>query len=198
MLWKRWFGPSSSREMAQLRRLKQKKKLAEGSYDLTLEQIRRLEAELRQKRSEFAHAKSNSQRQIMDGRINALADELQLIIERNRMTDRYVADIREAIHKLETIVAAKEQNLDEAYVDRLAVELEEAIGGLQDTDEAMRELRGQSYSPKVRSDSVASAGLLPDVPESPAPGINAAVAAAPNVLPVRTRERLKALGIEAE
>jgi hypothetical protein len=186
-IFKRLFARAD--DEARLRaQLNEKMKVGEASYDLASEQTRRLEAALRQKKAQYDASDSPGQRAILVGQINVLAKELEMLIARSAMTDRFMIDLVDAAHRAETVISAKRHNLDGASVDRLAVQLEEAIEKLQDTDAAMKQLQAQSYISASRTDP------LPLRPASQPREI-----AAPSVaeqLPPHTRLRLKALGIE--
>jgi chromosome segregation ATPase len=178
-----------STETAPLRDLQQHRQQADSIYERSLEQVRRVEAEIRQKRRDFENCSSANQQAIINSQINGLLDELQMIIERTRMTDRYVADIAAAIHKAETIIAARDQNLDGMAIDRLAVELDDAIEKMRDTDAAMGDLRAQLYEPPAKRPVAAPALLV--VRQS-------GQETAEDDLPEATRKRLEALGVDTE
>jgi hypothetical protein len=187
-----WFG-GARREKARLRLLRDKRKQAAEKYEVALEDGRRLEAELRQKRREYDGCTSKTQRSILVAQITALADELEQLIERKQITNRYVEDIAAAIHRSEMIIAADEQNLGGAMIDRIAVELEEAIEKMKDSDVAMMDLRRQQYS-RVAVHRRAASSLAEAVEEKSEPELGADT----DPLPRRTRERLRTLGIEAD
>jgi hypothetical protein len=191
MLLKRLFR-RSHREASLLRHLQQRRQQADGIYERSLEQVRRFEAELRQKKRDYENCSSANQQAIINSQINGLLDDLQFLIERARMTDRYVADIAAAVHKAETIIAARDQNLDGMAVDRLAVELEDAIEKMRDTDAAMGDLRAQLYEPLVRP---ASSSRLTQVAQHSGQETGQEAA---HGLPVDTRRRFEALGIGVE
>jgi CRISPR/Cas system CSM-associated protein Csm2 small subunit len=174
---------------APLRDLQQHRQQADSIYERSLEQVRRLEAEIRQKRRDHKNCSSANQQAIINSQINGLLDELQMINERTRMIDRYVADITAAIHTAETIIAARDQNLDGMAIDCLAVELEDAIEKMRDTDTAMGELRAQLYEPPTKRPVTAL--TLEVVQQS-------RQAAAQDDLPEATRQRLESLGVDEE
>lgn len=190
-----WGGAGRGRS-ERLGDLRKKRQTANQSFEAMREQIRDLEARLRQKQIEHAREKSRSHRVILVHQINDLMQELEFTLERAGFVDRFVGQIRAVIHKAETIRVAREQNLDEATIDRIAIEADGVFDDLRDTDIAIAELERATYTPSAGIVDFDRAALVSAVERAVADP--AATGADNGALPATTRERLRALGVEVD
>jgi len=108
------------------------------------EQIAALENKARQKKKEYDAATGDTKR-IIGGEIERIFTELDNTRNRESIIGSNINTVSMAISKTQELVDAQTRGVEQDDLDELAVELEDIIGEMKDTDRAAEDLERVKY-----------------------------------------------------
>lgn len=147
-------------EAAKYQKMKEKIIEKKAGYVDQLEslkdKIRTFERKLIEKKSEYEKAKGRI-KEIVAGEIERLFKDLDRTKEHEAIIGQGIEKASLAISKIESVILAKHEGVQEDVFDTLIVDLQGSIEDLKRTDRAAQDLESVSYeAPKTRSSEVES------------------------------------------
>ena len=145
-----WLGikPSEAkRAEAMQQKLDEARAANEDRLQSLKERINDLERQALRKKAEFDSARGDSQR-IVGREIDRLFKDIDRLRGQETILSANIDRIGLAQSKLAELVAARQQGLEEAALDDLAFDLEEAVDELKQSDRVARDLEKVRYTPE--------------------------------------------------
>lgn len=121
--------------------------------DALKEQVGTLERNIRSKKREYESSAGDTKR-IIGGEIERLFRDIDRLRGKETIITRNLDKIALAQAKIDELIAAQQQGIDEDMLDDLAVDLEDIFAELKSTDRTAKSLASVNYEEAAKSPAV--------------------------------------------